>query len=85
MNNGMNFLVALKKWHTALIYKDKKAFQLEKEIDYCLRGHFFLPVARPFISSSTDTICLKQSSSSMECLENTIYLCRAMKHLALAV
>jgi|MDSV01.1.fsa_nt_gb hypothetical protein len=29
MSNGMNFLVALKKWHTALLYSDKKAFQLE--------------------------------------------------------
>ena len=38
MSNGKNFLVALKKWHTALLYNDKKAFQLEKEFHHCLRG-----------------------------------------------
>ena len=57
MNSGMNFLVALKKWHTALLYSDKKAFQLEKEIDHWLRGFVFFcrlhgpsspPVQAPF-------------------------------------
>ena len=57
MNNGMNFLVALKKWHTALLYSDRNAFRHEKEIDHSFRGLVFFcrlhsplspPVQAPF-------------------------------------
>ena len=41
MNNGLNFLDALKKWPTALLYSDNKASQLKKDIDHCLRGVVF--------------------------------------------